>query len=684
MAKKQRPMPRGFVNNIILESLMEDDKYGYEIIKEVEDKTNGEIVIKQPSLYSSLKRFEARGFITSYWGDSDIGGRRHYYSITETGRKHFLSIESESVLTDFEDEEKEEKASSEKGLVQEMFEDMPEIKEVTTNEISLTEPTALNKPEEEKVDSNILEEELFEEDSVDTDSETYDVFNLLSKDTLAKTSENNPEVGKLNEPAKPVLEQQPNKVVETALQKNMFSSNAHESEESDLSVVDTSEVKEELNKLKVNDENEFKPVEVVDTKADKNIPLIEEDDNNLFNDYDDIDFESVEKPVFAKEVSEEKESESEDPSNYVYKTQINITELIEAEKQANKTALQTNSNNTTLINNNQEISQEMLTEPTQAEILIDEFGIIKSSADVAPKKEKTVFDNVGARIKYSDPLNKKNKKNVKAELNSNSTYNNLDVEKFSLTDQDYEQREKSISNKLQNLVTQKFGKIESLDYKNLLGEIYFDEQEIELQKQDNETIKLHDNQGEDELFEYEKSTLKNTPFSALGEALEKDGFKFKPYNHKFSAPKKHPEFLLVNKAVLNFGLFMSIFMLLQIAAFAVFATQISHTFSKIDLTITYLSVAISIAMMVLLSIPFAINPKQRKYNNYKLGTTMVFCLITYLGIALLTYAINSLYGLTVSNIMGYLVALFLPLVMGLNIIVAPLVYYLIVNSKRFY
>lgn len=89
MARKLRNVAsRGSVNNIILESLVTGQKYGYEIIKEVEEKTNGKIKLKQPSLYSSLKRFESKNIITSYWGDSEIGGRRHYYLLTDFGKKY--------------------------------------------------------------------------------------------------------------------------------------------------------------------------------------------------------------------------------------------------------------------------------------------------------------------------------------------------------------------------------------------------------------------------------------------------------------------------------------------------------------------------------------------------------------------------------------------------------------------
>lgn len=71
---------------IILYQLVDGDRYGYEIIKQIEDKSNGGIVIKQPTLYSVLKKLEQGRFITSYWEDSEIGGKRHYYKLTDNGR----------------------------------------------------------------------------------------------------------------------------------------------------------------------------------------------------------------------------------------------------------------------------------------------------------------------------------------------------------------------------------------------------------------------------------------------------------------------------------------------------------------------------------------------------------------------------------------------------------------------
>lgn len=78
---------RGHINTIILRALYDGDKYGYEIISEIEHKSHGQYSLKQPSLYSALKRLEKDGYVTSYWGGSVGGGRRKYFSLTESGKQ---------------------------------------------------------------------------------------------------------------------------------------------------------------------------------------------------------------------------------------------------------------------------------------------------------------------------------------------------------------------------------------------------------------------------------------------------------------------------------------------------------------------------------------------------------------------------------------------------------------------
>lgn len=77
---------RGHINTIILRTLYDGDKYGYEIINEIEEKSKGQYTLKQPTLYSALKRLEGQDFVTSYWGGASNGGRRKYFQITDKGR----------------------------------------------------------------------------------------------------------------------------------------------------------------------------------------------------------------------------------------------------------------------------------------------------------------------------------------------------------------------------------------------------------------------------------------------------------------------------------------------------------------------------------------------------------------------------------------------------------------------
>ncbi|HIV69168.1 MAG TPA: PadR family transcriptional regulator [Candidatus Butyricicoccus stercorigallinarum] len=76
---------RGHIDTIILRILQDGDNYGYEIMKAVSVNSGNEYELKEPSLYTSLKRLEKQGHIVSYWGDQSQGGRRKYYHITESG-----------------------------------------------------------------------------------------------------------------------------------------------------------------------------------------------------------------------------------------------------------------------------------------------------------------------------------------------------------------------------------------------------------------------------------------------------------------------------------------------------------------------------------------------------------------------------------------------------------------------
>lgn len=80
---------RGLTDTIILAQLHQKDSYGYQINKTISDLSDKSLELKEATLYTSFRRLEESGLISSYWGDENSGARRRYYSITEQGKKAY-------------------------------------------------------------------------------------------------------------------------------------------------------------------------------------------------------------------------------------------------------------------------------------------------------------------------------------------------------------------------------------------------------------------------------------------------------------------------------------------------------------------------------------------------------------------------------------------------------------------
>ncbi|GIP38811.1 PadR family transcriptional regulator [Paenibacillus sp. J31TS4] len=78
---------RGLIDPILLSVLLDGDHYGYGLIKEIYTRSGDVFELKEPTLYSSLRRLEGSKLVEAYWGEETNGGRRKYYRITEAGRE---------------------------------------------------------------------------------------------------------------------------------------------------------------------------------------------------------------------------------------------------------------------------------------------------------------------------------------------------------------------------------------------------------------------------------------------------------------------------------------------------------------------------------------------------------------------------------------------------------------------
>jgi PadR family transcriptional regulator PadR len=80
-------MRKGSAKLAILQLLSEQDRYGYEIVAELKDRTRGALALAEGNIYPALHALEAEGVITSYWREVEPGvPPRKYYKLTARGK----------------------------------------------------------------------------------------------------------------------------------------------------------------------------------------------------------------------------------------------------------------------------------------------------------------------------------------------------------------------------------------------------------------------------------------------------------------------------------------------------------------------------------------------------------------------------------------------------------------------
>ena len=96
---QRRELMKGSIDSLLLCLISQQQMYGYQIIKELEEKSQGYFKFKEGTLYPALHRLEKDGLIKGTWQMLPGGRLRKYYHITKKG--HSVTVEKRGQWQDF-------------------------------------------------------------------------------------------------------------------------------------------------------------------------------------------------------------------------------------------------------------------------------------------------------------------------------------------------------------------------------------------------------------------------------------------------------------------------------------------------------------------------------------------------------------------------------------------------------
>lgn len=98
MAARQ-DLIKGNIDTLLLSMISQQPMYGYQMMRELDGKSQGYFKFKEGTLYPALHRLEKAGLLQGNWQTINSGRQRRYYSITEKGRR--ILVEQTAQWEDF-------------------------------------------------------------------------------------------------------------------------------------------------------------------------------------------------------------------------------------------------------------------------------------------------------------------------------------------------------------------------------------------------------------------------------------------------------------------------------------------------------------------------------------------------------------------------------------------------------
>ena len=91
----RRELRKGSTETLILSLLSHEPMYGYQLAREMDQRSSGYFHLKEGTLYPALHRLDRDGFVNGRWEDANNGQSRRYYHITLRGLERLESMLSE-------------------------------------------------------------------------------------------------------------------------------------------------------------------------------------------------------------------------------------------------------------------------------------------------------------------------------------------------------------------------------------------------------------------------------------------------------------------------------------------------------------------------------------------------------------------------------------------------------------
>ena len=81
-----------FNEALILSSLRDGAKHGYQLALDIEERSRGRLGFKHGTLYPILHKLEKEGLIEGTWSEEGQRGRRKAYGLTQEGRRYMKDL----------------------------------------------------------------------------------------------------------------------------------------------------------------------------------------------------------------------------------------------------------------------------------------------------------------------------------------------------------------------------------------------------------------------------------------------------------------------------------------------------------------------------------------------------------------------------------------------------------------